>query len=181
MLVKSLIFNFYLEIVKVIFTSEILFSFDIYIFIKKTNKVHKNIFYMNKLTIKAIYLISVTIISNRYNAQENKLNVSIPSSIKYIDVNNDNSISLTEAKIIFDRYQSEKIKKSPNDLINTLESNIIELISYLENIDCSDMKNSIDAKRFIAIYYYNKFRELNNKPENQNSTYISKHVPTYLN
>lgn len=81
----------------------------------------------------------------------------LPGTVKYVDTDGDGIISLYEAKIVFDQYRNNQDKKLQNDLIDEVESTVIELITYLEGVDCNDIKKSIASKRFIEVYYKNKF------------------------
>lgn len=87
----------------------------------------------------------------------------LPSTVKYVDIDGDGSISLYEAKIIFDKYRSNQDKHLNNDLVDEVESTVIELISHMESIDCNDIKYSLASKRFIEVYYKNKFTPDNSR------------------
>ncbi|PBQ33751.1 hypothetical protein CNR22_18845 [Sphingobacteriaceae bacterium] len=90
--------------------------------------------------------------------------MKLPPSIKYVDKNKDEIVSLEEAIVIFEHYLSNEARTLENDLTEDVESTVIDLISYLEGVSCSDIKRSVAAKRFIEVYYANKFFDLTNAP-----------------
>src|SRR3954471_25073550 len=106
--------------------------------------------------IKAQPLVSETQSTIQYPDKE----LELPEHIKFADLNKDNFLSLNEAKAIFDQYRDNQQKHLKNDLVDEVESAVIEFISYLEGIDCRDIKKSVASKRFIEVYYNNKFLNL---------------------
>lgn len=81
----------------------------------------------------------------------------LPPSLKYVDTNKDDIVSLDEAVLVFEQYLSNDARKIESDLTEDVESTVIDLISYLEGVSCEKIKKSVAAKRFIEVYYANKF------------------------
>lgn len=79
--------------------------------------------------------------------------------IRYIDINQDKSISKAEADSVFIHYLYNVNRELQEEIIYDVESVVIDLISYLENINCSNIKYTNGSKRFIELYYINKFHE----------------------
>lgn len=118
--------------------------------------------------MKRIITITLIILTHHiFNAQtqhfynENLPIMKLPNSVKFVDVNKDGILSYKEVKTIFDNYRTNQTKNLNNDVVEEVESTVIDLISYMEAIDCSDIKHSNSAKRFIEIYHNNKFSNEN--------------------
>ncbi len=88
---------------------------------------------------------------------EDKLNHRLPTSIKFVDVDKNDTISLTEAKDVFDLYRNNPESKMINEVVSDVESIIVDLIGYLEFLDNKDFHKSLVSKRFIELYYNYKF------------------------
>jgi len=88
----------------------------------------------------------------------------LPSSIKYVDTDNDEFISQEEALVIFDQYLSNKARDLKADLIDDVECTVMDLIAYMEGVSCDDIKRTVAAKRFIELYYANKFHPTDETP-----------------
>jgi hypothetical protein len=112
---------------------------------------------MKKTLLSALSLLLFNSFSAQTGSTMAKTTSTLSPAIKYADVNNDNIVTLDEAKIVFESYQNFDDKKMKKDLAEDVESTVIELISYLEGVNCNDIKKSIASKRFIDVYYANKF------------------------
>jgi hypothetical protein len=86
------------------------------------------------------------------------LKVKLAPEVKYVDANNNDSIVVEEAIAVFEQYLTNPSRNMKNELIEDVESVLIDLISYLETINCTVMKRTPAAKRFIELYYVNKLR-----------------------
>ena len=110
---------------------------------------------------RIIAALAVVILSNTVNAQNSVVKfkpISVfPSTVKFADPNNDHVITREEAKKVFDVYMNNPNKRLVNDLVDEVESELIELIDYLEGVDCDNIKKSPVAKKFIDMYYETKF------------------------
>lgn len=111
--------------------------------------------------MKQTYLLLILLATNIAFAQNHELANSgyqkLSPAVSFVDTNNDGIITLSEAQVIFEKYQENFPKNSKDELTIDVESTVIELINYLEGVNCNDIKKSIASKRFIDIYYANKF------------------------
>jgi high affinity Mn2+ porin len=103
------------------------------------------------------YLTALLINIATFAAQNAAKDFSLTSDIAYVDSDKDGLISLDEAYTIFDLYVNNSDHKLQNDLIKDVENTVIDLIGYLEGVSCSDVKGTSASKRFIELYYLNKF------------------------
>jgi hypothetical protein len=117
---------------------------------------------MKKNWFKIMVLMTVSLSKAQNSIHEIPKFNSLPPTVKYVDVNNDDTITISEAKAVFDIYRNNLNRKLENELVTDVESTVIELISYLEGMECNDIKKSIASKRFIEIYYNNKFASADN-------------------
>ncbi|WP_317898028.1 carbohydrate porin [Aurantibacillus circumpalustris] len=81
----------------------------------------------------------------------------LPLTLKFIDQNKDEVLSLEEARYIFDLYFADQTRVIKTDLIIDIEFLLIDLISYLEGKNYEEVKQNQAAKRFIELYYATKF------------------------
>jgi hypothetical protein len=112
---------------------------------------------MKKLIIAAIMLAAIKTVNGQNIKSTNQIKRDTLETIRCIDRNKDGVISLLEAQETFNDYRSNPTKVLNNDIVEDVESLVLDLISYLEGVDCSDLKKNPATKRFIEIYYRNKF------------------------
>lgn len=110
-----------------------------------------------KKKLLLIYTLFITTKIIGQNDMTNKIENELPQTVRYVDKDKDGNITREEAKVIFDQYRDNLDKHLENEVVEEVESTVIELISYLEKINCNDIKKSIASKRFIEVYYKNKF------------------------
>lgn len=82
--------------------------------------------------------------------------------VKYADVNDNDSVSVQEATVVFEEYLSNPAKNMETDLTKDVECVLIDLISYLETINCAPVKRTPATKRFIELYYIKKIKSHTN-------------------
>ncbi|MES2678685.1 MAG: carbohydrate porin [Bacteroidota bacterium] len=108
------------------------------------------------ISIGIIMLVTKTLLSQSADTTA-ALYPYLSPALHYADVNKDRVISLDEAWTVFEKYHENTPSNMKNDLTDDVEATVIELISYLEGINCNDLKKTEAARRFIEVYFANKF------------------------
>ncbi len=108
-------------------------------------------------SLKTILVLAFFFTLNAHS-QNAGIKKELCSEIKHADIDDNDTISVKEASIIFTYYLSNPARNIRTDLVQDVESVVIDLISYLETINCSALKKTKGSKRFIELYYVNKLK-----------------------
>src|SRR4051812_5142779 len=112
---------------------------------------------MHTRRFTAIFLVALS--SQILKAQDTGTHPlpALPEQIRFCDLDLDDKLSKHEIRTVINQYFNNSARNVPSDLTTDVESVIIDLISYHEKINCTAIKNTAGSKRFIELYFLDRF------------------------
>ena len=104
--------------------------------------------------------VLVMLCGNALQAQDNSTDHKtphLPGNIEFSDLDHNDSLSKEEVRTVFQQYFNNPARNVPSELVSDVESVVIDLIGYLENVNCSALKRTEGSKRFIELYFADRF------------------------
>jgi hypothetical protein len=113
---------------------------------------------VKQIRLATIFLL--LILSQNLKAQQTVPVDSVPSlnsKLRFGDTDRNDTLSKEEVRTVLDQYLNNPARNVPCDLVTDVENVVIDLIGYLEKINCEALKKTAGSKRFIELYFVNKF------------------------